>query len=36
VAGNPAVVKRRISDDEKDYFIEWAKNYSQTSKRYSF
>jgi gamma-carbonic anhydrase len=34
VAGNPAVIKRRISDDEKDYFIEWAKNYCQTSKGY--
>lgn len=35
VAGNPAVIKRKISDDEKDYFIEWAKNYRQTSKGYS-
>jgi gamma-carbonic anhydrase len=34
VAGNPAVIKRRISDDEKEYFIEWAKNYCQTSKGY--
>jgi gamma-carbonic anhydrase len=34
VAGNPAVIKRRISDDEKEYFIEWARNYRQTSKGY--
>jgi gamma-carbonic anhydrase len=34
VAGNPAVIKRRISDDEKEYFIEWAKKYYQTSKGY--
>jgi carbonic anhydrase/acetyltransferase-like protein (isoleucine patch superfamily) len=36
VAGNPATVKRKISQDEKEYFIEWARNYRQTSKGYSF
>jgi carbonic anhydrase/acetyltransferase-like protein (isoleucine patch superfamily) len=35
VAGNPAVFKRRISDDEKEYFIEWAKNYREFSKGYA-
>jgi gamma-carbonic anhydrase len=35
VAGNPAVIKRKISSDEKEYFIEWARNYRQYSKGYS-
>ena len=34
VAGNPAVIKRRISSDEKEFFVEWARNYRQTSKGY--
>jgi carbonic anhydrase/acetyltransferase-like protein (isoleucine patch superfamily) len=35
VAGNPAVMKRKISSDEKEYFIEWARNYREYSKGYS-
>ena len=31
-AGNPAVVKRKVSSDEREYFIEWAKNYRGYSK----
>jgi carbonic anhydrase/acetyltransferase-like protein (isoleucine patch superfamily) len=34
VAGNPAVIKRKISQDEKDYFIEWAIHYREYSKSY--
>jgi carbonic anhydrase/acetyltransferase-like protein (isoleucine patch superfamily) len=36
VAGNPAEVKRKVSSDEREYFIEWAKNYRGYSKRYRF
>jgi carbonic anhydrase/acetyltransferase-like protein (isoleucine patch superfamily) len=35
VAGNPAIMKRRISSDERKYFVEWAENYRQYSKGYS-
>jgi carbonic anhydrase/acetyltransferase-like protein (isoleucine patch superfamily) len=35
VAGNPAVVKREISGDEKEYFIGWAENYREYSKGYA-
>ncbi len=31
-AGNPAEVKRKVSSDEREYFIEWAKNYRGYSK----
>ena len=34
VAGNPAIIKRRISNDEKEYFKEWALHYRETSKGY--
>ena len=33
-AGNPAAIKRKISSDEKEYFIEWAKNYREYSRGY--
>jgi gamma-carbonic anhydrase len=36
VAGNPAVIKRKVSSDEREYFIEWAKNYRGYSKGYQF
>ncbi len=35
VAGNPALIKRRISCDEKEYFIEWAKEYRECARGYS-
>ena len=31
-AGNPAVVKRKVSSDEREYFLEWARNYRGYSK----
>jgi carbonic anhydrase/acetyltransferase-like protein (isoleucine patch superfamily) len=34
LAGNPAEVKRKVSSDEREYFIEWAKNYRGYSRRY--
>jgi carbonic anhydrase/acetyltransferase-like protein (isoleucine patch superfamily) len=34
VAGNPAEVKRKVSSDEREYFIKWAKNYCGYSKQY--
>lgn len=34
VAGNPAIIKRKISSDEKELFIEWAKNYREYSRGY--
>lgn len=34
VAGNPGVIKRKISQDEKDYFVEWATHYREYSKGY--
>ncbi len=36
VAGNPAVIKRKISSDEREYFIEWANNYRGYSKGFQF
>jgi gamma-carbonic anhydrase len=34
VAGNPAEIKRKISSDEREYFIEWAKSYRGYTKGY--
>ncbi|MEE9553851.1 MAG: gamma carbonic anhydrase family protein [candidate division Zixibacteria bacterium] len=35
VAGNPAVVKRTISEGESSGFIEWAKQYRECAREYS-
>jgi carbonic anhydrase/acetyltransferase-like protein (isoleucine patch superfamily) len=35
MAGNPAVFKRKVSDDEMRKFIEWAKDYRGYSKEYT-
>ena len=35
VAGNPAVVKRTISEEESSGFVEWAKQYRDYAREYS-